>query len=64
MEKEIIVNPYGIVQLCDSCKDGEMVPTGRIKTENSSIFEHKCNVCGTIKFYPEKFPAIRFRRSV
>ena len=31
MEKEVEATPYAIIQLCDVCETGELLPTGNNK---------------------------------
>lgn len=61
MEKEVEVEPYGIIQVCEVCRIGEMLPTGNNSYMPDIKVEHKCSECGHLVFFKEVFPSIRFR---
>lgn len=62
VEKEIKVAPYGLIQICEDCKKGEMLPTGEWHMTSPPKFEHQCNRCLKKKYYNQKYPEIKFRR--
>lgn len=64
MEKEIKATPYALIQICDSCQSGEMLPTGEIKYPGPVWFEHRCNKCGLKRFFSDKYPLIKYRLDV
>lgn len=61
MEKIVRVEPYGIIQMCDKCNVGEMLPTGHNSYMPEIKIEHKCSNCGELKYFKEKYPKINFR---
>ena len=60
MEKEVEATPYAIIQLCDVCETGELLPTGNNKYMPVVKIEHKCSFCGELRYFKETYPAIRF----
>lgn len=60
MEKEIEVEAYGVIQICEVCKKGEMFPTGN-NSYTPIKLEHKCSSCGNKKYYNVKYPLINYR---
>lgn len=64
MEKEINVVPYAVIRICDSCNQGEMLPTGEVKYPGPLWCEHRCERCGNTNNFNEKYPLIKFRREV
>lgn len=58
MEKKEEVKTYKVVYICDSCKKGEMTPTGRIFSLNTIQYEHICPVCAFRKSFNDKYPKI------
>lgn len=63
MEKTFTVKPVGVKYICDSCKNGEMLPTENIKMFEKHIeFTHKCKKCGSEKDFTEKYPLIRYEQ--
>lgn len=63
MEKRFEVKPYGVEYTCDSCEEGEMLPTGKAFWSDPPKFEHKCNKCGNTLSLLEKYPVIRYERN-
>lgn len=61
MEKEVKVEPYGIVKICDVCKFGEMFPTGNDFYMPEIKLEHKCSNCEKLVYFKEKYPLIKYR---
>lgn len=61
MEKEVKVEPYGIVEICDVCKSGEMSPTGNDSYMPEIKLEHKCSNCEKLVYSKEKYPLIKYR---
>lgn len=61
MEREVEVIPYGIIQTCDKCQNGEMVPTGNNYYVPDIKIEHQCNNCNYKADYSDKYPLIRYR---
>jgi len=62
VKKEINVIPYGVIQICDECKQGEMLPTGEWHMTSPPKFEHQCTTCLDMKYYDESYPIIKYRR--
>lgn len=62
MEKEIVVIPYAVIQICDSCQRGEMLPTGQVDYSFPFWCEHECGNCGIKKNFSDKYPIIKFQR--
>ncbi|MEG1565383.1 MAG: hypothetical protein RR342_01410 [Bacilli bacterium] len=60
MEKQKPVKPVRVVYICDSCKKGEMKPTGHIFQLATIQYEHVCPVCGFRKTTPCQYPKIDF----
>jgi len=61
VEEKFVVQPVGVRYRCDSCKSGEMLPTGSNDwSSNLPNFEHKCNKCGAKVILNEKYPLIRY----
>lgn len=61
MEEKFLVKPVGVKYICDSCKVGEMLPTGNNNwSSNPPKFEHKCTHCYTKVLLNEKYPLIRY----
>lgn len=58
MEVKEEVKSFRIIQKCDKCKQGEMVPTGLTYTSYPPTYEHKCNCCGWTTSYNKTYPAI------
>lgn len=62
MEKEFLVKPIGIKYICDTCNEGEMIPTGENNwLTNPPNFNHKCNKCGKELLLSDKYPIIRYK---
>ncbi|MED1556790.1 hypothetical protein [Bacillus paramycoides] len=61
MEKEFEVHPVLARYICDSCKEGEMLPTGEWRMINPPTFEHECNKCGKKISFLEQYPLIRWK---
>ena len=62
MEKEIKVEPYAVIQVCDNCKEGEMVPTNEIIFSKPPQYEHECTNCGGKINFNKTYPTINYRR--
>ena len=63
MEEKFDVSPIGIRYICDSCNNGEMLPTGEMNMyENHATFIHKCKTCKNEKELMEKYPLIRYEQ--
>lgn len=63
MEETFAVKPVGVKYICDSCRKGEMLPTGKNYWSNPPQFEHECNQCGGKINLEEKYPLIRYCNS-
>jgi len=62
MEKHYAVQPTGVQYICDTCREGEMLPTGQNNwSTDPPEFEHSCNQCGTKNTLKEKYPLIRYQ---
>ena len=59
-EKKVKAIPYAVIQLCDVCETGQLLPTGNNKYIPDIQIEHKCNHCGKTQTFQESYPAIRF----
>lgn len=46
---------------CDDCNIGTMKYNGIICFTFPEQYEHKCNHCGTIKLFQEKYPRIDYK---
>lgn len=55
---ELVVDAKIIVvyQVCESCKEGLMLPSENVKTSDQQQYEHVCNKCGCIVDYPAVYP--------
>lgn len=60
MEKKVKAIPYAVIQLCDVCGTGQLLPTVNNKYIPDIQIEHKCNHCGKTQMFQESYPAIRF----
>lgn len=45
-----------IEYICDSCKVGEMKPTGIMLTCEPPLYQHKCTNCGEINSFRNNYP--------
>ena len=61
MEKEVEVEPFGVVYICDECQIGELRPTGNNSYVPEIKIEHLCSNCGDIQYFKENYPLIKFR---
>jgi hypothetical protein len=62
LEKECKVKPIGIKFVCDSCSNGEMKHTGKMKMfETYVMYQHICEKCGVENNFTEKYPLIRYK---
>lgn len=61
MEKEVKVEPYGVIKMCDECAVGEMVKNGKNSYTHEIKIGHKCNRCGNIDYYDKAYPVVNFR---
>ena len=61
MEKEVIIETYGVVYICDKCEIGEMEQTGEWHMTNPPRYEHKCLKCGNKGYFKSKYPEVRYR---
>ena len=59
-EKKVKAIPYAVIQLCNVCETGQLLPTGNNKYIPDIQIEHKCNHCGKTQTFQESYPAIRF----
>ncbi|MGO1061082.1 hypothetical protein ACTL32_18370 [Planococcus sp. FY231025] len=65
MENFYDVRSIGVKYICDSCKQGEMVITGKSDwIADPPKFEHTCDNCKEINFFIEKYPTIRFVKKI
>ncbi|OUB49894.1 hypothetical protein [Bacillus thuringiensis] len=63
MEEKFEVKPVGVKYICDSCNQGEMVPTNNIKMFEKNIeYIHKCSRCGAERGLNNKYPLIRYEQ--
>lgn len=62
MEKEFLIQPICIKYICDTCNEGEMLPTGEnYWLSNPQKINHKCNKCGKEMMLNDKYPIIRYK---
>ncbi|MGE1060813.1 hypothetical protein [Bacillus sp. GMa5/1] len=61
LKKLFEVKPYGVKYICDSCEEGEMLPTGKAYWSDPPKFEHACNQCSAKLSLSEKYPVIRYQ---
>lgn len=61
MEKEVEVEPFGVVYVCDECPVGELRPTGNNSYMPEIKIEHQCSNCGDLQYFKENYPLIKFR---
>lgn len=63
MEEIFNVKTIGVKYICDSCKEGEMQQTGKMKMyDNHANFIHKCDNCGHEIELREKYPLVRYEQ--
>jgi hypothetical protein len=60
LEKYFKVKPIGVNFMCKTCKDGEMIATGKMKLSEPPKFTHKCSKCENEEDFNEKYPLIRY----
>ena len=56
MEITTEVKVYRVKLVCDTCKEGYMVPTGTGIMTTSIQFLHKCTKCNKLENYTEQYP--------
>ena len=61
MEKEVEVEPFGVVYICDECQIGELGPTGNNSYMPEIKIELRCSNCGDLQYFKENYPLIKFR---
>jgi DNA-directed RNA polymerase subunit RPC12/RpoP len=62
-ESKFVVMPVGVEYICDVCKAGVMLESGKPDWSAEVItFPHTCNNCGTQMNLKEKYPTVRFER--
>lgn len=61
MEKEVRVETYGVIKICNTCESGEVLPTGNDSYMPEIKLEHKCINCGDLVYLSEKYPLIKYR---
>lgn len=59
------VTTFKIEYICDHCKKGHMVPTGKILPSYPPKYEHKCDNtnCNAIENFNITYPTIEFRQT-
>lgn len=59
---ECKVETYAEKNICDECKEGEMINDGETMwLSNPPKFSHKCNKCGHKQMFTDKYPTVKFR---
>jgi len=63
---ETEVATFKIEYICDHCKKGHMIPTGKVLLSYPPKYEHKCdNIdCNTIESFDITYPTILYKRSI
>ena len=46
---------------CDECQKGDMKPFGFVLTTDPSLYQHRCENCGNVRNYQEKYPKVFYR---
>lgn len=60
MEKHFEVKTYQTRYECDNCKEGELLPTGKMFMSNPPKFPHTCDKCGSEMIFNEKYPKLTY----
>ncbi len=61
-ERTYEVKVVGIDYICDNCNTGVMEATGKMLMVDPPQWEHKCNHCSATRNFPQKYPAIGYKR--
>jgi|JI10StandDraft_1071094.scaffolds.fasta_scaffold883266_3 DNA-directed RNA polymerase subunit RPC12/RpoP len=61
-ERTYEVRTIGVDYLCDKCGDGLMEHTGIMLMSDPPKYPHKCNRCGTVMDFFQKYPTVRWER--
>ena len=62
-EQTFQIEVVGVDYVCDKCNAGTMHPHGQIAYMTDPIkIPHKCNNCGAIKNFSERYPTVRHLR--
>jgi hypothetical protein len=61
MRHEVKLETYMIEQICDSCQEGMMKPTGTALMSNPPQYQHKCDKCGHITSFFVSYPVMEYR---
>jgi hypothetical protein len=63
-EQTSLVRVIQINYICDTCEEGEMLPTSRsvLLLTNPPLLSHVCNNCGKSKNFKAEYPIIGYEK--